>query len=1480
MKKRVCQVVCVGMACVPFFAWAGDGFFKALSNNVGWADGAQWTNGVPASGENAKATLLPGVTGTANLSEQDSPWLLGKLFVNYGVTATLKGGEFLLRGSPVEFNSGSGAPLYLRSRLAVESNLLVSGGVLLVMNTNRIAAAVAVRSNGGLFFEFPGGESVLTNLQGVGNVGFRSQTVVTNSVGGLTVTNPASFSGGTWYVGNGTLRTVKTAPAALTDPAVTPERVASPILHLDASRTDSFTFTNGIQVLEWRDLSGNGYHARAVVTNTPPLFLANELGSLPAVDFGPYGSAQHMKWAITLTTVRSVFWVVGSQEGGGFLLGGTSAAHFHRGGSLGVNADDPLWGYDSALTTSYLNGVSVNGRTVGLSGGYDLVSLVSASGLTADGLAFDRGNAGRRGGQRLAELLIYDRALSGSERRQVERYLYEKWLASRADLRHVQALSEAVLRTETCDGSTTTVRRLHGRGKLTKTGTGALRIEEIQSYPGTLSLAEGTVVLSNAASGASSAQIAATPVFRLDASAWATTMSLTNDRVYAWRDADSRAVSADLTNAAAKPPVLMRNALNGMPVVDFGYLGSQQFLDWSQRLTQIGTVIWVLGGHGGGGFLLSDNALYTSNPDFHRGSRPSLTGTDYTIEAGLFNTKYPMITWVDGRLCNSQRTSLSGGYQIVSTCRSGGYLAASRIGQDRGFTERSGGLRLAELLIYDRFLTEKERVDTEAYLRAKWFGDAPAVQTLEACGAATLCAEGDLVVDTLTGTGTVTKAGSGNVTLNGLAAFTGTLQTDGGAFRLASRGTAPSGPLAGYAAWFDASRADLMTVVADAGVSRVTRWGSAGNPAFGATNVVSKAPSLLPFALNGLPVVDFEAMYSGRSLRWEFPTNNIRTLFLVYGSQNGGGYLLGASTDTTLFARGITSALNPLSSQNNVLSKGFAWIDGVPVVPTLRGMNGDYQLITLLSGGDATVDAFSYRSATESGGQRYAEVIVYDKPLADEDRKAVEAYLAAKWFNRAIHGYTVQGVPTVPSLDIAGGTALYLDAGATNSVGWMTGEGRLEKTGAGTLELAGSTVGFNGTLDVREGALRYTAGMMGLALPVTNSLVVNLDASLTNSVVLNESGKATNWWDASGNGMCAYAPGVAPDYYADSELGGRRTLDFGLFGSGGGYMFFSRHLPDVRSVFWVLGSQNGGGFLLGCTNIVVDQQISDWHRGSVPNGTSLFPITAANRLYGYNAPGHVIGGKTYIDGVLLPSPTAADATNVLNGGYQLVETHTTADARADGLAFDRVTTIGDRRGGQRLAEILIYNRPLTDEERLEVDAHLKWKWFGIQPRTDLLVMPPDGASADTVRVAAGATFELGGFTQNTRELAGGGTISGGTVSVSGVVNLSDPASGTLTVNGDLVIEDGATVLVGDGNTVDVNGTLTVGGHGLIAWPEGVTPVVGRTAVFTYDMIEGAGNLSLWTGTENYASRFHMRAYADAGTVYVLVKPQGTLMLLN
>lgn len=152
------------------------------------------------------------------------------------------------------------------------------------------------------------------------------------------------------------------------------------------------------------------------------------------------------------TNIRTVFWVIGSRNGGGFLLGDSrdisGSRHFHRGswsGTYGGVPSDPLWNSaaDKGIVKvgeTWTNGVPVDGTTTGLSGDYDLVSWrLSASDdavnntPSADWFASCYASADGRlnGGQELAEVLIYTNRLTDAERKATEIYLNRKWFSTR-----------------------------------------------------------------------------------------------------------------------------------------------------------------------------------------------------------------------------------------------------------------------------------------------------------------------------------------------------------------------------------------------------------------------------------------------------------------------------------------------------------------------------------------------------------------------------------------------------------------------------------------------------------------------------------------------------------------------------------------------------------------------------------------------------------------------------------------------------------------------------------------------------------------------------------------------------------------------------------------------------------------------------------------------------------------------------------------
>ena len=130
-----------------------------------------------------------------------------------------------------------------------------------------------------------------------------------------------------------------------------------------------------------------------------------------------------------LSTVRTVFWVVrdGSfDEGARPLLGRNPVADaLPTDFSGGLST---LW--DPALTSSailvgetFVGGIRVDGVSTPRPRVTSVLSLVTAGDVTAENFSHDRGLSGRYWTGELAELIVYERALTEAERNAVEQYL-------------------------------------------------------------------------------------------------------------------------------------------------------------------------------------------------------------------------------------------------------------------------------------------------------------------------------------------------------------------------------------------------------------------------------------------------------------------------------------------------------------------------------------------------------------------------------------------------------------------------------------------------------------------------------------------------------------------------------------------------------------------------------------------------------------------------------------------------------------------------------------------------------------------------------------------------------------------------------------------------------------------------------------------------------------------------------------------------
>ena len=215
--------------------------------------------------------------------------------------------------------------------------------------------------------------------------------------------------------------------------------------------------------------------------------------------------------------------------------------------------------------------------------------------------------------------------------------------------------------------------------------------------------------------------------------------------------------------------------------------------------------------------------------------------------------------------------------------------------------------------------------------------------------------------------------------------------------------------------------------------------------------------------------------------------------------------------------------------------------------------------------------------------------------------------------------------------------------------------------------------------------------------PVTAGLVRFFDASQLTGYM--NGNPVSTWPDLSGNGANATVPSgnAAPMYVANAGTDtGLPALYFPKNGGAGssGALRFTRD-SNIRTVFSVF---KGNSFLL------TDTDAFHFHRPGDDNpadplwdGPSQHNWTSAN----------ILNGSTYVNGTSVNGASHAMPTN-LHGGFNLVEVITTGNVQADSFNKDRIY----HSGNQYQAEVILYNRALTEQERLSVENYLINKWFG------------------------------------------------------------------------------------------------------------------------------------------------------------------------
>ena len=412
--------------------------------------------------------------------------------------------------------------------------------------------------------------------------------------------------------------------------------------------------------------------------------------------------------------------------------------------------------------------------------------------------------------------------------------------------------------------------------------------------------------------------------------------------------------------------------------------------------------------------------------------------------------------------------------------------------------------------------------------------------------------------------------------------------------------------------------------------------------------------------------------------------------------------------------------------------------------PIARSVTNTYASTSYVTGPGATIQSLDWGVATRSIDDRYEYIHVLNPPAGKtlilsppSDRKIFgSARLLANNHrvtlvqNQSGVTLTLHGddnweqLDTVIEMTAVGHSRTSMTSGVDGRHIVLTNSAAFVRTNdfvldSGDFLIVGTNQTYSGETRIIGSTLELSssAPAVGMARWFDGA-----DLTLTNGAPV------VRWEDLSGNDAAAVRAAGGnhfPTYIADAGTGtGWGAIHFGP-GNGPNPALNSEALTfradaNIRTVFSVF---KGSSFLL------TDYGATHFHRPDDENPAS--PL-----WYRAYASAHILEGTTYVNGQIVNGATSQMPTN-LHNGFNLVEVLATNSITASGFNKDRYCHAGD----QYQAEVLIYNYPLTETQRLQTEAYLNAKWFGVGVMSNLL--PTD----TTINLFKGGKFALNGVNQ-------------------------------------------------------------------------------------------------------------------------------------
>jgi len=986
---------------------------------------------------------------------------------------------------------------------------------------------------------------------------------------------------------------------------------------------------------------------------------------------------------------------------------------------------------------------------------------------------------------------------------------------------------------EVSDGDTLSIGKLRGgrsmNATFTKTGTGRLEIGDASELGGKLVVEDGTLAFPRRAIPSSLPTGAA---LRFDASA-ENAVTTVGGYVTRWRNDGDETLYGQVCYAGAENdaarPVFVANAVNGKPAVDFGVYATNgvgcvlHLMTNNNSKVNINypaTYVAVLSADEGGGHVLGTDSMFT------RGAEPT------SFWKPLHAASSYWTAWMNGLKIDFLNAGYkTPDYQVTAVRAANGPVACIG-GSVYNSVETRGGLKICELVVYKVPLSERQLEDAQAFLAWKWLGQVlpgyaapsgvpsaarPDVSHLVVKDGAIDVPEGSAVkVGHFSGGESLVKTGGG--ALNFVAgALPSQVDVRGGTISQVAQ-SEPSGSCAladGPVFHVAADETSSLDVVSEDGVDYVERWHDLSPARNTAWCSISKTQCLRPTVnredtLNGKPTIDFgESANKGCTLQMAQSIDNARAVYVIYKALSTADYaVLGASGSTSLDAGGSTH--NPYSDflaggsskllygwNNEHVKNGDIFLDGQPVAYNVN-IGTDYHLVEFHTLGGAHVSAIARdRSANRFGGVRVAEIVIYDRELTARERTATRNFLLNKWFPSISQQELPEAETAVigtPKLIV--GDASGVGVADTMKVRDLVGSPSrpVVKDGDGVLEVA-SAAAFTGTVAVASGVLKLSGALVpAYDSPVLTGRLAHFDAY--ENLHCDSSGSVTSWVSKVGSVKALpFVTGTKNPYlYDDPQLYGQPSV---IMPNRGSLRLADMSdvwtsLSGVKSVFWVIGSHEGGGFVLagesGTYNFHRAYESGDSPVGSIPGRAILNSSLAGGDIASSTRCAWRQNGVTI-------KPTAVGFT----GGWEVLSMNLVSDSyavpaiggfAADARAYPETgAVLKERAGNQRLCEVIFYDHVLTEEEIVRNEAYLNAKW-GVNPaRTS-------ARNGLEVNLAGGA-LDCGGTSQFVAGLSGAGTVTNGALAVGGrwTISLNQTGADVVTVAGMLTFEEGVSVRI-------------------------------------------------------------------------------------